>query len=202
MAAGPRRPNWLVRQAKAHPTWFATTIVCAAVILLEIAALTNLFGLGVHSGAPPPSTGPNLNPFGVRVVAIESAISYTGPANGYVPALEGQNLCGARCPLYPNESFASSPPHLGLDFFYNLTNTADVAHNLSLPVIGNPPSIPFQVHLMCCYATFGEAYSEWVVGPFSISPDVTIGFEAYVWTTEPLPDLSDGLTLYANFTSN
>jgi hypothetical protein len=195
-----RRPNWLSRQTKAHRTLFVVGLLCAALVLVEIGAVTDFFGLG-HRPASSGPAPPNLNPYNEEILAIDTAI--TGSGSTYFASLEGQNLCAGICPVLPTEFLVHPPPQLAIIFYYNVTNTGPTAKNLSLPTITNsgPNSTMFHVQELCCYGGVGGAYSEQQIGPLHFTPSVTIGFEGYAWTLDPLPYTSaGGYTLYYNFT--
>jgi len=202
MAAPVRPPNWFVRQRRAHPTWFLTALLCAAAVVVELEAASGLFGLMAHSSGPPGPTGPNLNPYDERILAVQGSVAYHGSATDYFPALQGVDLCAPGCPKLPFQNYALSPPQVGVLIFYNVTNTATATHNLTLPQVASTGGLEFDLQVMCCYTGLGASYSEWVMGPLSLSPSVTVGFEAYLWTTETIPSSPvGGYTLYANFTS-
>ena len=183
---------------------FFVSIACAAAIVVEVAAVTGFFGLANHdaAGSSGPK-GPNLNPYNERILAIEGAIDYTGSAKGYFIGLD-QNLCALTCPELPTEFLNWTPPQIGVIFYYNVTNSAAVSENISLPEVttSGPDGTLWQVGVFCCYGAISLPYNEWIMGTTAIGPSATLGYKAYAWTVEAIPEYgSGGFTLDSNFTS-
>jgi len=206
MGSPYRRPSWASRQWKSHPTMLLTGVVCAVVVLVEVGAFTNGFGLaGALHRSPPPPPPTNLNPHEMKILEILAGVSYLGGPTGYFGGLNGANLCEVECPVLPAEYPSFTPPQAGLLFFYNVTNTGTTDRNLSLPLVttSGPNPLLFGVKVYCCYGGAGGQYSEDMEGSFNILAAATVGFEGYLWTTQTIPFSSQGgYTLYENFTAH
>ena len=155
------RPGWLGRQRKSHPRTFVLAILCAAIIVVEVGAVTNLFGLLNKPSSTTTTTEPNLNPFAEMVATILSEVKYTGGSSGYLAELEGQELCKTSCPSLTVYTF-HDPPEIGLYFFFNVTNTASHGVNMSQPVLGISGSNQsvFFLQTFCCYTHVNQPYDE------------------------------------------
>jgi hypothetical protein len=198
----------LVRRARERPLLFVVGLVCAAAVVAEVAAVTGLFGLEGFGSRPPVTSVPDLNPHHQRILAITGNVTYLGSVRGYFPLLSAENLCGVTCPELPRlwvSNVGTSPPEAGVYFFYNVTNTANVSENLSVPVLttSGPNPAMFYLETFCCYTTENQPYSELLTAPSQFAGGLEIGFEGYAFTTATIPAAdSEGYTLYVNFTSN
>lgn len=208
MASPYRRRNWLARRAKGRPPLLVIGLVCAAAVISEVAAVTDLFGLAGHRASPSGPTGPDLNPYHQRILAITSNITYYGSVRNYFPMLSDANLCGLACPELPREwssGGSNSSPQIGVYFFYNVTNTAAVNVNLSQPILttsGRDATLLY-LETFCCYTTTNRPYSELLTTGVQFTSGTEIGFEGYAFTTAVIPAVAaGGYTLYVNFTSN
>jgi hypothetical protein len=208
MASPNRRRRWLTRGAEGRPLLFVVGLTCAAAVIIEVAAFTGFFGLADQHTSPGGPAGPNLNPYHEKILAITSNITYFGSVTGYFPTLNGTSLCALACPELPRlwESNVSHlPPEIGIHFFYNVTNTAAVTVNLSVPVLqaSGPDSTLFYLETFCCYTTVNQPYDEQVIAAVQFTSGTEIGFEGYAFTTATIPAAeAGGYTLYVNFTSN
>lgn len=197
----------MARRAKRPPVLLIIGFACAAAVLVEVGAVTGFFGLaGWHSGTQGP-TPPNLNPHGERILAIGGNTTYFGSIQDYFPAIDGTSLCGLKCPELPKEwpSDGILPAEVGVFFYYNVTSTASVDVNLSMPVVSTsgPLSTLFFLETFCCYSKADPPYVELIDSAIQVPPSVDFGLEGYAYTTVPLPAVaSGGYTLYVNFTSN
>jgi len=194
---GPRRRSLL----------FPVAVLCVAAIVLETAAVTGVFGLANGQTRSTGPSGPDLNPYGERIVAIGGNITYAGPARGYFPALNGTSLCPHLCPETPlvwGTDGSNGSPEIGVRFFYNVTNVGNRTANLSLPVLttGGPDPTLFVLETYCCYSAVNQPYGELLtVGP-QFTAGTTIGLEEWAFTTSVIPAVTGGnYTLYANFTA-
>jgi len=203
------RPSWLRRQAKRHPAILVVGVICAAVVLLEVGAVTGFFGLSALKSSPKSPAPPDLNPYGEVIVEVVSHVNYTGAGSGYFAELEGQNLCGAAgcnaLTYYP----AYSPPEIGFFFYFNVTNTAAHDENISQPKLGvsGPDHEIFLLVTFCCYTTESKPYSEPLTDGAKFEPNgengSTIGLRGYIYATDPIPQSPSGTyDLYFNVTSN
>ena len=202
-----QRPRSLRRQIKGHRLPIAIGLVCAAVVIVEIAAVTNGFGLLTHPASAPPKP-PDLNPYDEEVSIVLSNVTYSGHATGYFPGLDEQDLCGVQCPLlriYTDHQ----PDEIGFYFFFNVTNTADVSVNMSNPALGisGTNQTVFFLKTFCCYSTLSQPYSEPLVGKLRFSPSGSdgseIGLEGYVYSTWPIAEsVSGSYKLYFNVTAS
>jgi hypothetical protein len=178
---------------------------CAAAVVLEVAAFTNLFGLAVHGSSSAPG-GPDLNPYHERILAITTNITYLGSETDYFPALQGANVCGIACPelpvYWPSDGIVAA--EVGVYFYYNVTNLASTIVNLSVPIIATSGTLTtlFVLQTYCCYTTAEPPYDESVDSVVHFSPGMTFGFRGYAYTTETLPQVAaGGFTLYLNFSA-
>ena len=181
---------------------------CAAVVLIEIAAVTGVFAWVQHPfGTPGPSV-PDLNPDGQTILAIPSNITYFGGPTGYFPALNGTDLCGGRCPELPHlwiSDRPSLPSEIGVFFYYNVTNVGTTDVNLSPPVLATSGPIPtlFFLQTYCCWSGTHQSYWEMISSPVQLTPGTIVGLEGYAFTTVALPKVpAGGYTLFVNFTSD
>jgi hypothetical protein len=200
-----RRQNWLLRQAKAHRITFVVAAVCAVVVFVAVAAVTGFFGLAHTSPGSSSPPGSALNPYNETILAIESAVTYTGSDHDYFLSLDGQNLCADVCPILPKVYPAFSPPEIGVYFYVNVTNTASNPEKLYMPTIGTsgPDGSLFTIQVFCCYTTTGTLYSEPIGAFLSFTAGQAIGIAGYAYTTDPIPySPSGGYTLYVNSTSD
>ncbi|HTP54766.1 MAG TPA: hypothetical protein VML94_07420 [Thermoplasmata archaeon] len=202
-----RRPGWLRRQAKNHPTMLVVGTLCVAAVVIEVAVLSGVLSLSPHHGGASGPTPPNLNPYDEQIDHVWANIVYTGGQSGYFVALQHQDLCGAACQtLHPIST--QTTPTIGILFFFNVTNTASTDQNISLPqlgISGSDQSV-FKLATLCCYTAAGESYSEPLVGPLpflaSGNTGSTIGLEGFVYSTVTIPESSLGYyVLYFNVTS-
>ena len=207
MASPPPTPRSPARRTRRPSALLIVGFACAVAILVEVGAITGCFGLaGWHWGSQGP-TAPDLNPYGERILAITGNTTYFGPIHGYFPSLDDTNLCGPKCPELPRQwpSDGILPDEVGVFFYYNVTNTANILVNLSQPVVSTsgPVSTLFFLETFCCYTTTDPPYVELIDSAIPASPGLEFGLEGYAYTTEPLPTVvSGGYTLYVNFTSN
>ena len=206
--APPRRPfHWRSRGSGDRRYLLLAGLVCLAAVLVEVGALTGWFGLG---GFPWGSRGPsvpNLNPDHERILAITGNTTYFGSVSGYFPAITGTSLCGPSCPELPRiwPSDGILPAEVGVFFYYNVTNTAKVDVNLSMPVLATSGANPtlFFLQTFCCYSTVNPPYVELIDSSLEFPPQLTLGFEGYAYTTVDLPaTASGGYSLFVNFTAD
>ena len=188
---------------------WSVTAACAVVVLVEVAALTGVFGwVGSLLGSGSAGTSaPDLNPHHDLILSITGNVTYLGAVRDYLPALNETSLCGGRCPTTPVEWVSHDPRYpseVGVYFFFNVTNEGGVTVNLSTPEIwvsSDPHLLSLQTY--CCYSTHVQPYSELVVAPIQFIPGDTYGLEGYAFTTDPLPPVTGGgFELDVNFTSN
>jgi hypothetical protein len=208
MVSPYRRPGWLRRQTKSHPRTFALAIVCAAIIVVEVAAVTNFFGLLDKSSPTTAPTEPKLNPYDEEVVTVVSEVTYTGASSGYLAELENQELCQAVCPNLTIYTF-HDPPEIGLYFYFNVTNTASHGVNISQPVLGisGTNQSVFYLQTFCCYTHVNQPYDEpLTVGLKFLAAGQngsTIGLKGYIYSTWPVAlSPSNVYHLYFNVTSD
>jgi hypothetical protein len=202
----PTSPTWSGRRAKRRPLLLYVGFACAAAVVLEVAAVTNFFGLAGHPASSSPG-GPDLNPFHERILVITTNVTYLGAGHGYFPALQGANVCGIACPELPFSwpSDGILPAQIGVYFYYNVTNIGSDIVNLSVPIITTSGGVStlFVLQTYCCYTTAEPPYDEAVDSSVNFSPGTTFGFRGYAYTTVSLPQVAaGGFTLYINFTSD
>jgi hypothetical protein len=196
----------LGRRKRERPVLLLVGLVCAAAVLLEVAAFTGVFGLANRLWSTGGTPGPDLNPHHELIVAIGGNITYVGSVTGYFPALGGTSLCSGRCPQLPKVRTVSQgnlSPEIGIFFFFNVTNTANVVVNLSNPVLttSGPVATLFYLQTYCCYTPAEPQYDELLGASISFSPGAEYGIEGYAYTTVPLPEVSGGgFTLFVNYT--
>lgn len=182
----------------------AVGLLCAAVIVIEVGAVTNFFGLEDHhaSGSTGP-TGPGLNPYGEMMISVTGEIVYTGSGSNYFPGLEHSTLCG-RCSELPNEYSQDIPPEVGFYFFFNVTNEQTTGkESISQPVLTTVPhSTIFTLVTFCCYSALNTPYSESLTDGLTFPANTTWGLEGYIYTTVTIPSTSSGgYEFYYNVTS-
>lgn len=180
---------------------------CAAVVLVEIAAVSGFFGWLVSLSGTTTSP-PDLNPYHEKILAVSGNITYFGEVKYYFSALNGTSLCSPSCPELPVPWISTDPKYpseIGVRFYYNVTNEAGFDVNLSQPVLSTsgPDPTLFYLVTMCCYTTLDEKYSEPLNAELQFTPHSVVGLEGYAYTTEAIPSsASGGYSLWANFTSN
>jgi hypothetical protein len=197
-----RRPNWLSRQTKAHRTLFVVGLLCAALVLVEIGAVTDFFGLG-HRPASSGPAPPNLNPYSEEILAIDTAI--TGSGSTYFATFEGQNLCEGICPELPTVYTDHDPAQIAIFFYYNVTNSAGTTETLTAPTLGTSGlnATMFTVQTFCCYSTNSTPYKELINSALIFTPGLTVGLRGYAYTIEPIPfTTAAGYTFYLNATAS
>ena len=180
---------------------------CMAAILIEVGAVSGFFGWVIDRSGGGGASLPDLNPYHEQILAIPASTTYLGPLHGYFPTIDGTNLCGTRCPELPREWPGDGilPPEIAVYFYFNVTNTASVDQNLSVPVIATsgPDPTLFLLLTFCCYTHGDTSYDEVVDSPILAPPGLPFGLEGYAYTTVPLPSVpGGGYTLYVNFTAD
>lgn len=208
MASAPGHLGRFARRAKERPLLLGVGLACAAAVLLEVAALSGFFGVGalLHRSSGPGL--PDLNPYHDTVIAVTANVSYIGAISGYFPSLEGTSLCGRACPITPRiwtPKEGNLSPEVGVYFYFNVTNTATVDVNLSVPVLttSGPDADLFFLQTFCCFSKVGVLYDEDIDTGIAFTPGFTFGLEGYAYTTVPLPSApGGGFTLSLAYTSD
>lgn len=183
-------------------------LACVAAVLIEVGAFTGFFGLGALLTRSPGPPGPNLNPDHQWILGIWSNVTYIGPQTAYFPSLNGTSLCGRACPELPKvwvPRQGSLPPEIGVYFYFNVTNTASVDVNLSVPILttSGPNPTLFYLQTWCCYSKVGVLYDELIDSPVGFIPGQTFGIEGYAYTTVALPAVeAGGYVLNVTYTSD
>lgn len=207
--AGPyRRPSRLRAAAKRHPAMLAVGIVCAIAVIAEIGAVTDAFGL-LHPGSSSTSpTPPDLNPYSETFLAITSEVKYGAGGSDYFPEFEGQPICGAKCPGLPVVFTGFASPVIGLFFYFNVTNTASVAANFSLPALGvvGGNTAGFVLVTYCCYTSTNVPYSEQLTAGSQLAPHGSlgsvVGLRGFIYSAVSLPEnTAGGYAFYFNVTA-
>lgn len=208
MGSPYRRPSWFARQRRNHPALLAVAFVCAAAVVVEIAAVTNVFGLLGHGTKSTGPTGPNLNPYHEEFLSVTGEIQYKGTGTGYFAQLEGQSVCPKVCPAFPKLFNNTGTPAYGIFFFFNVTNTASQTRNISEPVLGlvGKNTAGFVLVTYCCYSTTNTQYSEPLVTGLQVqgagSPGATVGLRGFIYTETTIPEIAGGgYAFFLNVTS-
>jgi len=166
-------------------------IACVLAVLLEVAAVTDGFGLlnkGKGSSGP---TGPGPNPYGEMVTSVEASITYSGGGTDPFPNLQGTNVCG-KCPVLPKDDTNLAPPVALVWVYFNVSysgSTDAKIANFTLTSSGDNASL-FKLVGVFVYPTYDEPVPEVLFNPGM--PTLGLALEM---TSTSIPN--DGTTGYA-----
>ena len=173
-------------------------MIISAEIVVWSGIATDWFGYGPATSTPGGPPGPNLNPYHEEIEHVIAGVTYIGNSTGYLPALEGKDICN-HCPAPPFTDYGFSPAVLGFWFEFNVTNTAvwwESMANFSVASSGPTPGLFTPGIARCCYPSFESSASY-----AYLEPNQTVGLEILVVA----PSLADvgpsGYTIYFNVTS-
>lgn len=192
--AGPSLPTFVPRAPRPRRrllTW--VVIACVLAVVIEVAAVTNAFGLlslGKANGSSG-STGTNPNPSGEMVTSVVASITYSGGGADPFPNLQGTNLC-AKCPSLPTNNVAVTPAEAVLWVYFNVSfsGSSDITiSNFTLTSSGPNASL-FKLAGVYVYPRYSEPATEVLFNPGI--PPVGLGIEV---TSTSIPD--DGATGYS-----
>lgn len=98
-------------------------VACVAAVVLEVAAVTDGFGLGALLGPKGSSSsgGGGPNPYNENVTSVVGSITYSEKTDPF-PQLDGQSLC-SHCPLTPTIDANVTPAVAEVWVYFYLTYT-------------------------------------------------------------------------------
>lgn len=134
-------------------------VACVAAVLIEVGAVTDLFGFGWFgkSGTSTPSPPPNPNPYDENITSVLGSIAYSGSGTDPFPILNGGQLCPA-CPIAPKEDTSVDPPVASVWVYFNVTYTGTndtTISNFTLSTSGSDPGL-FELLGVFAPPAFGE----------------------------------------------